>query len=97
MGERVDVEGPPDLGVLRFEDRLTGHDAGVVDQDVYRAPVVEHVPRRGIDGVGVGDIATVRTDPVAAALDLAAYIGQRCLVDVPEDHTGAPVGDLPGQ
>jgi hypothetical protein len=93
--EREDVDVERELDFLgEASAGSSGHDAGVVDQDVDRT-AGEHACRRGFDGLARREVADVALDFPAGRLELAPRRFESRRVHVPQDDLRPAGRELP--
>ena len=74
------------------KDRLTGDDAGIVDEDIDLADLL----RGAVDELAVSDINLVGVALAAESNDFILHLIEAVLVDVPKNELGAKAGELEG-
>ncbi|GMF13300.1 unnamed protein product [Phytophthora lilii] len=97
--ERVDGERALDGRVRRREQRLAAHDAGVVDEDVDEAELLEHLASGPIHLAAVAHVhlEEVRFSASGETRDLANDLEAAGDVDVPDEHHGAELREADRQ
>ena len=95
-GEVVELHRPLVVveAVVSAVDRAADRLAGVVDEDVHRLVLLEHLGAHAVDVVGVGQVARVHVGDAAELVDLVCHLLELVRAAGDEQHRPAGLSDL---